>query len=116
MDSGQLNFSPYSGDLMGLPVDENHIVFRWNGPGKILFSCSQQGEAISMHLASNKKGLRYLKKAIDEFVQFVFWAFDWCKMVLGKTDIPSIGRIALKTGFELVAENSKGAVYMRLKS
>jgi hypothetical protein len=114
MDSS-VNFSPYTGDLMGLPVDENHLVFRWNGPGKILFSCAKQGDAITIHLASNKNGLRYLKKAVDDFVQFVFWLFDWCTMVIGKIATPSVERIAQKTGFVLLGRCDKGAIYMRLR-
>lgn len=114
MDS-PVNFSPYVGDLMGLPVDENHLVFRWNGPGKILFSVSRRGNAASCHFASNKNGLRYIKKTVDEFVLFVFWLFDWCTMVLAQVKKASVGRLIEKVGFMPVTNIGEITVYARTK-
>lgn len=114
MDSG-VRFSPYSGDLMGLYVDENHLVFRWHGPGKILFSVSRRGNAASCHFASNKHGLRYIKKAVDEFVRFVFWLFDWCTMVLAQVTKASVGRLIEKVGFMPVTSTEDFTVYARIK-
>ena len=115
MDSDSVRFSPYDGDLMGLCVTENHLVFRWHGPGKVLFSVSRRGHSASCHFASNKSGLKYLKKAIDEFVQFVFWLFDWCRMVLAQVDRPSVGRLIEKVGFEPIADCEEGTIYMRVR-
>ena len=113
--AGSVNFTPYSGELMGLYTDENHLVFRWNGPGKILFSVSQRGSAVSCHFASNKIGLRYIKKAVDEFVQFVFWLFDWCTMVLAQVERPSVGRLIEKVNFYPVAKCNNITVYARVR-
>ena len=84
-------FTPYSGELMGLFTNESHVVFLWLGPGKVLFSVTQQGKAASCHFASNKKGLRFLKQAIDEFVEFVFWSLKSVTMVLAQVERPSVG-------------------------
>ena len=113
--AGSVNFTPYSGDLIGLYTDENHLVFRWNGPGKILFSVSRRGNAASCHFASNKDGLRYIKKAVDEFVQFVFWLFDWCIMVLAQVERPSVGRLIEKVNFHPVAKCNNITVYARVR-
>jgi len=113
MDS-TLAFTPYSGDLIGLPVNKNHLVFRWNKPNcKILFSVSRRGSAASCHFASNKPGLRYIKQAIAAFVQFVFWIFDWCIMVIAQVNTPSVGRLIEKLGFEAFADCEEGTLYMR---
>ena len=114
MDSA-VRFSPYSGDLMGLTANENHLVFRWHGPGKILFSVSRRGNAASCHFASNKKGLRYIKKAVDEFVQFVFWLFDWCTMVIAQTRKDSVARLIQKVGFMPVTQIDDITVYARVR-
>lgn len=114
MDS-PVNFSPYSGDLIGLCVDENHLVFRWHGPGKVLFSVSRRGNAASCHFASNKQGLRYIKKAVDEFVEFVFWLFPWCIMILAQVKRPSVGRLIEKVGFARVADIEEFTVYARVR-
>lgn len=105
---------PYHGYLMGLPTDENHLVFRWIGPGKVLFSVAQKGLAASCHFASDKKGLRHLKQACDEFVKFVFFLFDWCKMVIAHVGKESIGRLIMKIGFVPLGDSDHGTVYVRL--
>jgi len=114
MDS-TVNFYPYDGDLMGLPTNENHLVFRWSGPGKILFSVARRGNSASCHFASNKKGLRYIKKAVDEFVQFVFWLFDWCIMVLAQVKKASVVRLIEKVGFMPVTQVGEIMIYARVR-
>lgn len=116
MDSGSLEFLPYDGDLMGLAVTPNHLVFRWNVDFcTILFSMTQQGGSANCHFSSNKRGLRYVKEAVDKFVRFVFSAFPWCRMVLANVERPSVGRLIQKVGFTPVADCNKGTVYMRLR-
>jgi len=114
MDS-PVNFEPYDGDLMGLYVDENHWVIKWSVPGTILFSFSRRGDAISAHFASDKQGLRHLKQAIDDFVHHVFWAFDWCTMVLAQVKRRSVARLIEKCNFVPVAIAGEYTVYMRHK-
>lgn len=115
MDS-PVKFSPYDGDLMGLYVDPNYLVFRWHGPGKVLFSVARRGNAASCHFSSDKNGLRYIKTAISQFVDFVFWLYDWCTMVLAQVERPSVGRLISKVGFMPVAEAGDKTVYVRHKS
>lgn len=116
MDTARLEFLPYDGDLMGLAVTPNHIVFRWNVDFcTILFSMTKQGRSANIHFASNKQGLRYIKEAVDKFVRFVFSTFDWCRMVTGNVGRPSIGRLIEKVGFIPFADCDKGTFYMRLR-
>lgn len=116
MDTARLEFLPYDGDLMGLAVTPNHVVFRWNVDFcTILFSMTQQGRSANCHFASDKAGLRHLKEAIDKFVRFVFLHMDSCKMVIANTGKPSIGRLISKVGFIPFADCEKGTFYMRLR-
>lgn len=95
-----IRFKPYEGDLIGLPTSDNHLNFRWIEPKcKVLFSVCQQGNGASIHFASDKKGLRKLKQAINEFCDFCFYLFDWCEMIIGKIQIPSVERLVVKCGF-----------------
>ena len=110
----EAKFYLYDGDLIGLPTNENHLVFRWNGPGKVLFSMTQQGLAANIHLACDKKGLRHLKKACIDFVDFVFNEFVWCKMCIAHIAKPSIERLVAKIGFGFIGTSEFGAVYVRL--
>ena len=115
MDTARVEFAPYSGDLMGLTANKSHLVFRWSGPGKVLFSVSRRGDAASCHFASDKMGLRHLKKAIDSFVLFVFWLFDWCTMALAQVKRSSVGRLIEKVGFMPVTTVDDITVYARAR-
>jgi len=109
----EVKFTLYNGYLMGLPTNENHLVFRWTGPGKVLFSVTQIGKAASCHFASDKKGLRHLKKACNDFVKFCFFLFPWCKMCIAHVGPKSIGRLIMKIGFLPLGESEHGTFYMR---
>lgn len=112
--AGALAFLPYSGDLMGLAVNERHLVFRWNQDHcTVLFSLTRRGNAASCHFASDKAGLRYLKSAIDSFVNFAFWLFEWCEMVIAQVSSQSVGRLIEKVGFAPFADCDEGTIYMR---
>ena len=100
---------------MGLHVDQNHLVFRWNGPGKILFSVSRRGDAASCHFASDKAGLRHIKEAIIRWCIFAFWLFDWCQMILAQVSRPSVGRMIQKVGFDPVTQAGSLTIYARCK-
>jgi len=100
-----MSFYEYNGDLIGLPTDKNHTNYRWDNPDcKILFSMCRQGNGASLHLASDKKGLRKVKQAATEFIDFVFKTNDWCEMVFGKIkpEFNSTRKIAEKVGFTLL--------------
>ncbi len=117
-NSNKIKFIPYSGDLIGLPCDDNHLVFRWNVEQcKILFSVCRRGDAASCHFASNKQGLRMLKKAINEFTEFVFNLFNWCTMSIAIVNKKSVGRLIEKCGYSAFAEYEDGDIaYMRVKN
>lgn len=116
MDSVGLEFIPYDGDLMGLAVNENHLVFRWNRPDcKVLFSVTRRGNAASCHFASDSNGLRHIKEGITAFVNYVFWLYDWCTMVIAQVSRPSVGRLIEKVGFIPFADCDEGTIYMRPK-
>jgi len=106
------NFFEYSGDLIGLPTDSNHLVYRWDYTGcKILFSMCRQGNAASCHFASDKKGLRKLKTSVIEFIDFVFTNFDWCEMIFAKIIPNSVKKLSESVGFEFLTSTEKSDVY-----
>lgn len=98
---------------MGLYADENYLVFRWTGPGTVLFSVARRGDAASCHFASDKAGLRHLKQAIEAWCRFAAWLFDWCRMILAQVKRPSVGRLIEKCGFRLIGTIDDMQIYMR---
>lgn len=116
LSSLMYNFTPYSGHLMGLPVTESHLVYRWNHPCcKVLFSVTRLGEAVSCHFSSCPKGVRHLKEAIDEWCQFVFQTLEWCTMVIAQVVKPSVARLIEKRGFKPVGKVDDIMVYARCR-
>jgi len=109
-------FYIYNGDDMGIPKNDKHIVYRWDFPDcKVLFSVCKRGEAASCHIASDKRGLRLLKVACNEFFDFIMNEFKWCKRVMVAIKKPSVCRLVEKIGFELLGYADGSSVYMRAK-
>ena len=95
-----MTFAPYKGYMMGLHTDENHQVFRWDDHScRILFSVCRQGNAASCNFASDKRGLRKLRVAMREMMDFVFTNFEWCDMILADVKLRSVKKLVEKLGF-----------------
>jgi len=110
------NFYLYSGDLIGLPTDENHLNFRWAEPRcKVLFSVSRQGNGASCHFASDKAGMMKIRTAINEFCEFVFDIFPWCEMIIAKIKLQKVVNLVKRCGFEKLISANGLHVYIRRK-
>lgn len=115
MGSG-LRFELYQGDTMGLTSNDNYVIFRWMEPDcKVIVSMCQRGQAANCHFASDKAGLRKMKRAIDEFCQFVFCSFDWSTMIMAIIERPSVVRLVEKCGFNYITNIEDKKVYTRLR-
>lgn len=109
-------FEEYTGNFIGLKTNKNHRVFRWRKKDcKILFSVTRQGSVASCHFASDKKGLRRVRQAINEFCYFCFKVFEWCKKIIAKINISSVERLVGKCGFVKVYENQNASVWAKEK-
>tara|TARA_Y100000310_G_scaffold240718_1_gene244594 strand:- start:238 stop:570 length:333 start_codon:yes stop_codon:yes gene_type:complete len=109
-------FYIYSGDLMGLTTNDNYINFRWNKKDcKVLFSVCKRGDAANCHIASDKRGLRHLKQACNDFFDFVMSEFKWCKHVIVAVTKKSVCRMIEKIGFELLGSADDSFLYIRVK-
>ena len=110
-----INFKIHKGSVGKLPTSKDHLNFKWLGKGHILFSVARQGNAASCHFASDKKGLRHIKQAINEWCDFIRDLFDWCKMIIAKVYNSKSGVINIlkKCNFLKVWGNDTLSVYMR---
>ena len=107
---------PFIGDLMGLPTNKHHNVYRWTEPGcKVLFSASRLSDAMSIHLASDKKGLRKLEQAVNDFCEYVFEMFLWCDMIVGKVNRRSIANLVTRCGFIMIYVSNEKTAWVRCK-
>jgi len=103
-------------DRLGLLCNENYLAVKWL-EGPIYFSFCERGNAIMMHFAAGKKGLRHVKKAYKEFIEWIFDSFDWCKMVMAYVEKKrSLERLVRKCGGKFLLEINGYNVYMRLRA
>jgi hypothetical protein len=108
------NFEPYQGDLIGLPTDDHHLNYRWVEPNcKVLFSVTRQGNGVSCHFASDKRGLFKIKRAIDAFANFVFEECKWCEVIFAKIESCKIERLIRRCGFEWLTNAGDVKIYIR---
>lgn len=110
-----MTFEPCRGEP-ALFSTADYLVFRWTGPGKILFSVTRKGDAAYCHFYSDRSGLRHIKPAFNAFSAFVFDLFDWCKMIITTVKgRPSIERVLAKCHFVPFAVAPDATAYMRCK-
>ena len=94
---------------MNLPTSDKYLNFRWLEPDcKVLFSVCRQGDAANIHITSDDAGKDKLEDALNDFCEFCFDIFGWCKMIMGKITIPKVEKLAEKCGFKEVMKNKRG--------
>ena len=108
-------FIPVTGPTGRLPTNAAHLNFKWVEPGRgVMFSITRRGRAASCHFTADRAGMHRIHDAVDEFLQFVFYMFPWCDMVLALITLEKVVRIVRECGLEFVThDGAKGvSVYM----
>ena len=112
-----MRFKQITGDTGLLPTDENHLNFKWLEPDcNVLFSVSRLGNGASCHFTSDHAGMKKIKRAINEFVIFVFWSFDWCTMIIAKIKLKKVEEIVTQCNFKKLIVANEISVFIREKS
>lgn len=104
-----------SGNDLGVCHDDNHRMVEWRGDGRIVFSYAQKGKAMTAHFAAEKSALRQVKRAINEFCEWVFNEYPWCKMIMANVNARSVVRLINKCGFRPILNCSEGTILARSK-
>jgi hypothetical protein len=105
-----------SGDDLGVPKIPECMVVEWTEfDSRVVFSFAQLGQGITAHFASGKESLREVKTAINDFCEWIFWAFPWCEMVFAVIGIESVERLVKKCGFRWIATKGPYQVYARYR-
>lgn len=106
-----------TGSDLGVPRIPEALVVEWaEGSHRVVFSYAKQGDGITAHFAAGKESLREVKSAIDDFVEWIFWAYEWCRMIFAVVAVSSVKRVVKKCGFSWVADSGPYQVYARMKS
>lgn len=108
-----IRFELITGDTGDLPTNANHLNFKWLEPGcNVLFSVTKHGNAASCHFSSDKAGMKKIKKACKEFIDFVFWMFDWCNVIIAKVERKKIKSLIKTLGFvKVFGSNTNKSIY-----
>lgn len=109
-----MNFTKLKGNDLGVYQDGNYRLVSCMD-NHIVFSFAQKGKAMTIHLASDKIGLRNIKPAINSFCQWLFDQYGWLNMILAviANDLKSMMRIVKKCDFNYLTKNDNHSVYMR---
>lgn len=100
-------------DLMGAAFDHNHTALGWNKKGKVVFTFARRGDAVDCHFAADKKALRHIREAINDFIAWVRKNLHWCKMILAAVATNSVDRLLNKIKFQLVTQYEGCNIYAR---
>lgn len=98
-------------DAPEMPGNENHLYYSWND--EVYFSATKHGEALSIHIAADRRGKRGLRRALNEFCEWLFQHYAWCKVIIGMVGPQSIVNLGLKCGFEIAARQGPATIMVR---
>lgn len=106
---------PLHGDDCDVFTDADHEMVEWaDGKCRVVFSYSQVGKAISAHFACRQAGLRKVKTAINEFCEWAFYAYEWCRMIYAVVDTNSSRNVVKKCGFDYLTTRNGYDIYVRM--
>lgn len=101
---------------LNIIANANHLCVEYLPARRIIFSMTQQGNALSCHFAANKNGLRHLKTAINDFCEWAFRQYSWCRMIMAVIKKTSVERLVKKCGFKYVGRYREPIfVYARVR-
>lgn len=68
----------------------------------VLFCAVRKGDAINIHVASDKNNIRNLRKGCKLFISHMLLTYKWCKMLIAtvSTDNKSVYNLCRKLGFQ----------------
>lgn len=109
-----MNFTP-TNNCNGVYHDKNYRMVSCCD-GHITFSYAAKGKAMTVHFASDKIGLRYVKRCSDSFCKWLFDNYD-IKMIFAAIakDKESIMRMVERISFAYLADDSKHNIFVRNK-
>ena len=105
-------FYLYEGDTRDLPTTKDYLNFRWS-EADILFSVTKQGNAALIHFTAKDRNTETLKKAANEFCEYIFKTCEWCKMIMGIVGKKSVVKLGEKCGFHKIGFTDDITVMMR---
>lgn len=109
-------YTPENEDLLGLPFDDNYLIFGWDNPDcRVYFSAAQKGHAMTAHFSADKAGLKHLKTVIPLFCEYLFNEFDWCQMIFAIIGPKSIVRLCERCDFKHLTMNDRATVMVRYR-
>lgn len=78
------------------------------------FSYTRKGDSIQFHVFTNKP--KQLSDCCELLINWLFYAYPWCKMLIVTLNKRSLERLALKHNFEVVSRNGDSVFLARKRS
>lgn len=107
---------PLTGIDLGVPKIGGCCLLEWadDDGHRIVFSFARLGNGMTIHFGCKFQSVRFLKDAINEFCEWLFYAYEWCEMIFGLIGRPSIERLLKKCNFQFLTTRTPFEIYVRL--
>ena len=87
---------------LNIPRTDKSIFYTWKG--KVFFSANARGDTLECHIAAKGKNKLFLRQAINQFCQYMFMTFAWCKKITANVKMKSVKNLCEKCGFIKLAD------------
>lgn len=78
------------------------------------FSYTRKGDSIQFHVFTNKP--KQLSACCELLINWLFYTYPWCKMLIVTLNKRSLEKLALKHNFEVVSRNGDCVFLARKRS
>lgn len=82
---------------LNIPHVDESLFYSWKG--KVFFSANARGDTLECHIAARGRNKLYLRQAINQFCQYMFMSYPWCKKIAANVNKNSVKNLCLKCGF-----------------
>lgn len=96
---------------LNIPHADTSAFYSWKG--KVFFSATMRGDTLDCHVAAKGRNKLLLREAINQFCQYVFFTYAWCKKIAACVKMKSVKNLCLKCGFVKIADINKHEVLVR---
>jgi len=111
-----VTFTPIKTSVLPIFHNENYrLLSCYNG--HIVFSYAQKGNALTIHFASDKIGLRRVRKAANAICKMLFSGYDWLEMIYAviEKDKSGVKKIARRCGFNECGHDKGHDIFVRMR-
>ena len=96
---------------IGIPHDDKHIFFSFDG--LVFFSATMRGDTMDCHIGAQGRNKRFLRVAVNQFCEFIFTNYAWCRKIAACVKLESVKNLCLNCGFVKIGDYKNYEVFAK---